>query len=87
MLTATLSAHGTSMYDQALERPISDRQHFRADEAAEYLRISLSKLNKLRCYGGGPVYHVAGRTIIYSRADLDAWLAQHRRTSTSDAGR
>lgn len=62
-------------------------QYFRTPEAAEYLRISLSRLNKLRCYGGGPVYHVAGRTIIYSRADLDAWLAKHRRTSTSGAGR
>lgn len=47
----------------------------RSSEAAVYLRIGGSTLAKLRCYGGGPRFHKAGkRVVLYSRADLDQWL-------------
>lgn len=55
-------------------------------EAAAYTGISASTLNKLRVFGGGSVYTKCGRRVVYSAADLDAWLSTKRRSSTSDAG-
>ena len=46
--------------------------------------MSKSYLNKLRVIGGGPTYVKIGRRVIYDTNDLDAYLARHRRTSTSD---
>jgi excisionase family DNA binding protein len=53
-------------------------------EAAEYLSLSQSHLNKLRCIGGGPRFSAATRAIRYNRSDLDAWMERHYRASTSD---
>ena len=58
----------------------------RPAEAAVYLSLSRQRLAKLRLTGGGPAYSKLGRTIVYSPADLDAWLAANRRVSTSDPG-
>ena len=55
-------------------------------EAAVYTRYSESKLNKLRHFGGGPVYiGLSARRIVYRRADLDAWMAGRAFASTSAA--
>jgi excisionase family DNA binding protein len=54
-------------------------------EAAAYLRVSKSYLDKLRVYGGGPKFLRFGkRKILYRKADLDFWAAQHRFGSTSE---
>lgn len=59
----------------------------RAPEAARYVGLSSSTLAKMRLRGDGPVYSKAGpRIVIYDQADLDAWLDQGRRKSTSDQG-
>jgi len=52
-------------------------------EAAEYLGISKSKLDKLRTYGGGCRYFKLDHRVVYDVADLDAWVAERVRTSTS----
>ena len=52
-------------------------------EAAEHLRISKSTLDKLRVSGGGPAYLKLGARVVYDVADLDAWAARGRRSSTS----
>jgi len=57
-------------------------QNLRVAEAADRLRISKSTLDKLRCYGGGPRYFKVGKTVVYSVADLDSWLAERVRSST-----
>lgn len=57
------------------------------DGAATYTGLSVSTLNKLRVFGGGPLFLKLGRRVIYDVADLDAWLAARRRRSTSDNGR
>jgi len=54
--------------------------------AALYVGLSASTMSKLRLSGNGPVFLKLGRRCLYSRADLDAWLASCRRRSTSDAG-
>jgi predicted DNA-binding transcriptional regulator AlpA len=53
--------------------------------AAAHTGLSVSTLNKLRVFGGGPVFLKLGRRVAYDVADLDAWLASKRRRSTSDA--
>lgn len=53
-------------------------KNLRVPLAAEYLGVSKSLLDKLRCYGGGPVYSKLGATVIYSTADLDAWVTSKR---------
>lgn len=55
----------------------------RTPDAAAYSGTSVSTLTKLRVFGGGPAYIKAGKTVIYDRADLDAWLNARKRTSTS----
>lgn len=53
-------------------------------EAADYLRISASTLAKLRVYGNGPSFcRFAGKAIRYQRADLDAYMASRKVTSTA----
>jgi predicted DNA-binding transcriptional regulator AlpA len=51
--------------------------------AAEYLGLGKPTLDKLRVTGGGPAFIKIGKRVIYDPADLDAWIAQHRRSSTS----
>jgi predicted DNA-binding transcriptional regulator AlpA len=60
---------------------------FRTADAARYVGLSKSTLEKLRVTGGGPEYAALGRVIVYRAEDLDAWVQAHLRRSTSDAGR
>lgn len=59
---------------------------FNVDGAAQYAKLSASFLNKLRVFGGGPKYLKIGRRVLYDQADLEMWLAAHKRGSTSDTG-
>jgi excisionase family DNA binding protein len=59
------------------------RPKLRTRQAASYTGISESTLEKLRVYGGGPPYMRVGRIVVYDADDLDAWLATHKRFSTS----
>ena len=54
-------------------------------EAAAYLRVSKSYLDKLRVYGGGPKFLRPGkRKILYRKSDLDVWAAERTFTTTSE---
>ncbi len=64
---------------------MSDRSNYlRPDEAALYLHVSKSSLAKWRVYGTGPAFTKAGRVVLYAQADLDQWLTDNRRRSTSE---
>lgn len=54
-------------------------------QAAKRLGVSTSFLSELRRdpEGSGPVFYQLGRKIEYAIADLDAWLAERRRTTTA----
>lgn len=55
--------------------------------AAEFLGVHRSFLDRRRSEGGGPAFiRLSARKIVYARSVLDAWLADHERTSTSDPG-
>ena len=53
--------------------------NIRVKQAADYVGLSKSFLDKARCYGGGPAYAKLGATVIYSTEDLDAWVAENQR--------
>lgn len=44
-------------------------------EAAKYLQLSTSTMDKLRCQGKGPRFLRLGGRIFYRQADLDEYLA------------
>lgn len=56
------------------------------EQAAEYTATPVSTLNKLRLFGGGPVFIKKGRRVQYDTRDLDAWIESLKRTSTVDLG-
>ena len=60
------------------------RNRLTVPEAAEWLRVSKSWLDKKRLDGNGPQYHKFGRRVIYDLSDLEAWAAQNKRRHTSE---
>lgn len=67
-----------------MSEPVPMTRFMDTVEAARYLSLGKSTLAKHRCYGTGPVYQKMGKRVLYCAADLDAWAATTRRTSTSD---
>ena len=61
--------------------------HLRAAAAAAYCGLSKSTLDKYRLTGEGPVFLKLGRAVFYDIKDVDQWLLDHRRISTSDEGK
>lgn len=53
-------------------------------QAASYLGLAVSTLNKWRCHGGGPVFIKMGRAVRYRAEDLDAFMDGRRASSTTD---
>lgn len=56
----------------------------RTADAAKHLGLSASTLNKWRVDGRGPRFVKLGRSVCYRLTDLDSWLAEHVRSSTSE---
>ena len=53
-------------------------------EAAKYVRLSASTLEKARVKGTGPAFiRIGARKVAYLTSDLDKWLHARRRTSTA----
>lgn len=53
------------------------------DEAARYLGVSTSFLNKRRGNRSSPPHIKLGRRVMYARTDLDAWISACRRSEAS----
>jgi excisionase family DNA binding protein len=66
--------------------PPLEKTYLSTKEAAQYLGLGESTLEKLRLTGRGPRYSRPLRKIIYYRDDLDSFVAAHRRLSTSEVG-
>jgi helix-turn-helix protein len=62
------------------------KRMFIAQDAAMYLGLAPQTLAKLRWSGDSPPYFKVGRRVLYDREELDAWLNERRRKSTSDKG-
>lgn len=55
-------------------------------EAAEYLGLQPATLEIWRCRGGGPRFCKIGRSVKYRQADLEEFINNSLRSSTSDQG-
>jgi hypothetical protein len=56
-------------------------------QVAALLEVSVKTLQGWRYKGGGPPFAKIGRLIRYAESDLEAFVLEKRRTSTSDRGR
>jgi predicted DNA-binding transcriptional regulator AlpA len=84
VLTLPEMAPVTTARDQEMPEPLSRRLN--VAQAADYTGLAKSTLNKYRGTGVGPKFIRPGgaRRVVYDSFDLDAWLDQHKRCSTSD---
>lgn len=64
--------------------PALPPRYLRTPEAARILGLSHRTLEKHRTYGTGPAYRKIGGRVVYAPADLQAWVEQGTRRSTSD---
>lgn len=56
-------------------------------QAAEYLAYEVRTLESWRLRGGGPVFvRVSAKSVRYRLSDLEAWIEERLRKSTSDTG-
>lgn len=55
-------------------------------EASQYLHVSPRTLEKWRLVGGGPRYRKLIHRVVYTQDDIDTWVDEQARTSTSDPG-
>lgn len=53
-------------------------------QAAEFLGVSLSWLDKARISGLGPVFVTMGGRVLYDLRDLEAFIDRNRHSSTSE---
>ena len=56
-------------------------------QAARILQVSPKALEAWRYRGGGPLYcRISAKVVRYRLSDLEDWIAEHIRSSTSDSG-
>lgn len=60
------------------------KRRLRTPEAAAYLGLSKSTLEKYRITGDGPRYAKLSKIVVYLTEDLDAWADARMRNSTSE---
>ena len=71
------------MTNSDIQKP--EDQPFRTTrEAARFLSLKPNTLEKMRVYGGGPVYRKHGRHVRYHIDDLSEWSDLRKKDSTSD---
>ena len=61
-------------------------QYMGTRELASFLGLSPRTLDRYRVSGAGPKFHKFGNRVRYARADVEAWAAERRYSSTSDEG-
>lgn len=77
-----------SMEDQpkaAAHKGFEGKRMLTTKDAAQYLGLALQTLAKLRVTGGSPPFYKFGRQVLYDREELQKWISERRRRSTSDA--
>lgn len=63
---------------------MSQTKYLTTKEAAFYVRLCESSLEKKRVQGDGPEFVKLGRAVRYEQSALDAWMHANKRNSTSD---
>lgn len=54
------------------------------EQAAEYVGLGQSTLNKMRVYGDGPKFAKLGKSVRYAIDELDRWMESRLIQSTSE---
>ena len=54
------------------------REYLNIDEAADFIGVSRQTLDRWRMVATGPAIHRVGRRVLYSLADLRAYMESHR---------
>jgi predicted DNA-binding transcriptional regulator AlpA len=62
-----------------------ERRILRTRDAANYVGLAASTLEKARLTGWGPRFVKLGRSVGYDVQDLDRWLDERKRESTSES--
>lgn len=70
----------------SIRKSTLDITYMPCKQAAKYLALSDSTLNKWRVTGGGPPFIKIGRAVRYKVADLDAFLDNNKFPHTSAYG-
>jgi predicted DNA-binding transcriptional regulator AlpA len=65
---------------------LAGRKFLTAKDAASLMGLANQTLAKYRVTGESPPYLKIGRKIVYDREELETWMAERRRRSTSDPG-
>lgn len=76
----SVQSENASTYAQPIPRAI-----LTTPEAAAYLGLAISTLNKWRCYGEGPQFVKLGRAVRYRQDDLDHFIESGMRGSVDEA--
>lgn len=63
---------------------IQEKTFYTTREAASFLILKPNTLEKMRVYGGGPIYRKHGRHVRYHIDDLNDWSNLRRKDMTSD---
>ena len=63
---------------------VRDGPFLTTKEAARFLKLKPNTLEKMRVYGGGPIYRKHGRHVRYHIDDLTAWSDLRKKDVTSD---
>lgn len=61
-----------------MSKPPHVPEYLYPHEVAAMLHTTRGALDQWRHQGGGPPYIKAGRFVLYPKAWLDRWLAQHK---------
>lgn len=68
-----------------MEIAINSGRKLSVTEAAAFLGVSKSWLDKHRVHGGGPAYLKLGRRVVYDLGDLEEFAVGRRVRNTSDS--
>lgn len=63
---------------------LADGPFLTTKEAARFLKLKPNTLEKMRVYGGGPIYRKHGRHVRYHIDDLSTWSDLRKKDMTSD---
>jgi excisionase family DNA binding protein len=55
-------------------------------QLSDLLNVSTRTLERWRVEGVGPIYVKVGRRVLYRREDVETWLTERVRHSTSEMG-
>ena len=63
---------------------LSQKTVLNFDEVSTYTGLSKSHLYKLTSTGGIPCYKPSGKHIYFNKLEIDEWLLQNRKATTSE---